>query len=404
MNVLKEDWGLMQTVARIRNRAIRYLEERTQQTEYEQNHWFVVWNLTWSCNLSCEYCIAPTLKNKPRIDGDGVERGLETIRKIDPAVVFLFGGEPTLATNLPEALKRLREDRPHRFFMLASNGTLEPRVCEAIPYIDELQISLDTLEGRHPLIPNHRPSYLLPKIERYANLCREWDVAMRINVVVTKFNYRELPDIVEWVADRIPSAGFNFRPLAPRSDPNSVYFDPTTEREFKSIVKNLSTQVLGEVHTERIRYENYATCHKQFFLSHVYADGQLATCKGNHHLGDVREDLSKLGDSPWDLAKQGAELTLGYWTQVGYPGAPVCWKTCDWSESFNWFLWGQIPADNPYLYYLWGRLEEEEVDTLIRFIRKRFRRRVTREELEPFIAWDGAFAHGRKRIPAPAAR
>jgi cyclic pyranopterin phosphate synthase len=110
-------------------------------------------SVTDACNLRCVYC-------RPAVGGDSVHRGrashdelLALVKHLNQqfpvAKLRLTGGEPLLASGLPQLVRRIRVLLPGVGVGMTTNGVLLPQhagaLCEA--GLESLNISIDSLDG-----------------------------------------------------------------------------------------------------------------------------------------------------------------------------------------------------------------------------------------------------------------
>ncbi len=99
------------------------------------------WRITDSCDRGCLYCTNHNNNPVRDIDYPGV---LERIEKLSPRHLWIGGGEPSIVPDLPRIIKSLRERTPAHIGVNTNLANPES-IKKIIPYIDDLIISLDTL-------------------------------------------------------------------------------------------------------------------------------------------------------------------------------------------------------------------------------------------------------------------
>jgi MoaA/NifB/PqqE/SkfB family radical SAM enzyme len=103
--------------------------------------------VTKFCNASCDFCDYWRVKESPRLDDYA---GI--IRKINPMMVTLTGGEPLLRKDLPEVIRKLREGFGFLYIGMVTHGqllTLEKAKALWDAGLDQLSISMNYLGPRH---------------------------------------------------------------------------------------------------------------------------------------------------------------------------------------------------------------------------------------------------------------
>lgn len=100
--------------------------------------------LTRSCNLSCKYCVVPTIDTNDA-DESSLVRAIDIISKHSEFVVIL-GGEPTISPNIDIVIRRLK--RNGTAFTMVSNGILlkQPDVRRRLidAGLESITVSLDS--------------------------------------------------------------------------------------------------------------------------------------------------------------------------------------------------------------------------------------------------------------------
>jgi MoaA/NifB/PqqE/SkfB family radical SAM enzyme len=113
----------------------------------------------------------------------------------------LMGGEPTLRRDLGHLIRTMSKLAMMSF--ITSNGTLlqDKRIVELFEAkLDVLEISLD---GMHATPASRKTGDMLLKtIDRLVELQEIYDTEVSINIVITKQNYLELPEIIRYLAGK----------------------------------------------------------------------------------------------------------------------------------------------------------------------------------------------------------
>ena len=103
--------------------------------------------VTKRCNAKCDFCDYWKTKNENAIEDYG-----PIVKKIDPFMITVTGGEPLLRPNLPEIIRGLTRDVPISYIAMITNGSLltlkkAKELHEA--GLDQITISIDFLDERH---------------------------------------------------------------------------------------------------------------------------------------------------------------------------------------------------------------------------------------------------------------
>ena len=155
--------------------------------------------VTNRCNFNCKYCIRNFWKAKQR-DMD-IKLFKKIISETNPEKLDLYGiGEPLLHPKFLEMVKLARDSK----ISFTTNGSLlKPRITDILSRdIDSISFSIDTLDPKK-----------LQKIRRGSNageILRNFeyllkvknDMEIGINVVITKENFMDLPQIVKKAGEK----------------------------------------------------------------------------------------------------------------------------------------------------------------------------------------------------------
>lgn len=153
--------------------------------------------VTKECNLRCRYCYPPG--DEPSLPTGNLLDLMEKIRPHNPVINFT-GGEPLMRQDMVTLLKKARELRFYPI-ILSTNGLLFERTMDAMPYIDHLILSLDSLD---PVVNDKlggvrgSSEVIIQNIRRYASRTGEMGVHMSLHSVLTPENLEAIEPIVEF--------------------------------------------------------------------------------------------------------------------------------------------------------------------------------------------------------------
>lgn len=177
-------------------------------------------DLTYKCNLRCRLCFEfgkssdelSQKKSNEEINFDTLKNFLLQIKYFSPTI-YLSGGEPFLYSRIIELLSFLRDKR---FYSLVNtNGALLEQFAEETVKTgtDRLVISIDGPEEIH----NQNRGNTFKKILMGANKLNDIKKSLnsffpliRINCLITPFNYSNLKDVVA-VAEGIGADSLSFQ-------------------------------------------------------------------------------------------------------------------------------------------------------------------------------------------------
>src|SRR5512133_2987509 len=110
-----------------------------------------VYYVTMQCNLNCTYCEDfGSRRNHQVTPNPKLEDAKRILAVIRTGVdrVWLTGGEPLMHPHILDMLTYAREDLRFREISLITNGTLLSSHLGLLPLLDQLIISLDSVEPR----------------------------------------------------------------------------------------------------------------------------------------------------------------------------------------------------------------------------------------------------------------
>jgi radical SAM protein with 4Fe4S-binding SPASM domain len=168
----------------------------------------ISWNVTRRCNLSCNHCYLPaTLRSKNsramspscELSTEKALQVIDQIAHVNPEVMLILsGGEPLLRLDIFE----LAEYASGKGMMvvLGTNGVLlDDEVARRLKQsgVTGVSISLDSAnpEGHDW---NRLVNGAWTKAVKAVNIARDHDLSVQINTVVTKNNYDEMPEIIQF--------------------------------------------------------------------------------------------------------------------------------------------------------------------------------------------------------------
>jgi radical SAM protein with 4Fe4S-binding SPASM domain len=166
----------------------------------------ISWNITRKCNLQCSHCYLPaTHASKDSLPSDSspeltTSEGMKVIDQIasinSEVMLILSGGEPLLREDIYE----LSEYASGKGMMvvLGSNGLLmnDEIACTLKQKgVSGISISLDSIHPQaHDRIRFTEGSW--NKALNAVKTCQSNGLSVQINTVVTKNNYKEIPDLI----------------------------------------------------------------------------------------------------------------------------------------------------------------------------------------------------------------
>jgi MoaA/NifB/PqqE/SkfB family radical SAM enzyme len=160
--------------------------------------------LTQDCNNDCLFCSVPKRDIYPSFE--------ELKNKIDKSLkegydMFTFtGGEPTLSKDLFKLISYVSShNKDVRMITNAvdlSEETVNRLIKAGLNYII---FSIHTIDAEKAKYISDNPNYDLEKIFKIGEyILADKSLSLSINTTITKLNYKELPNIVNYVSKRLP--------------------------------------------------------------------------------------------------------------------------------------------------------------------------------------------------------
>jgi MoaA/NifB/PqqE/SkfB family radical SAM enzyme len=172
--------------------------------------------LNHRCNLSCSYCDDGTGTKYP--DAPATELGTHDVLRILSlmrtvnSVMSFTGGEPTLRRDFPEIV---RTAKGLGFLThVNTNGTVWKTLSEALPHLDAVSVSLDTLDcersDRVFGVGDGQTRRVLENLSRLRDLRRRGErFGVVVNTVIHAGNVEDVYPLLDYCWEN----GFGFAPL-----------------------------------------------------------------------------------------------------------------------------------------------------------------------------------------------
>ncbi|MDP7466978.1 MAG: radical SAM protein [Candidatus Woesearchaeota archaeon] len=188
--------------------------------------------LTQRCNLDCPYCLWK--------DNKANELSLEQIKTIhtDAAktgfkAVFLWGGEPFLRKDLLEIVQH--DKKLGWRVTIATNGCFVRK--DALPYIDEMLISLDVASSKQDQIVKGKNVF--KKVQEAITLTKKHNPACKIRLcaVLSQHNKKDLRELANFAQ----AQGCTLVPQHIDSNPNYPNDCDLSQKERDEVIEELQT-------------------------------------------------------------------------------------------------------------------------------------------------------------------
>lgn len=164
---------------------------------------YVQFAVSKNCDLKCRMCHAvESRKHENELTLAEIERLAEILAELDVGVLVLTGGEPLLRRDLPQVVEAFTSRgisvRLQTNATLATDRRVEALVAAGLK---EVTISLDTLDPEKQDAINGSPGSWLRIMRGLSVFSRHLPLKGNmsgINIVVSKLNIREIPDLIRF--------------------------------------------------------------------------------------------------------------------------------------------------------------------------------------------------------------
>ncbi|MFC1646146.1 radical SAM protein [Candidatus Omnitrophota bacterium] len=215
---------------------------------------YVQFAVTKRCNLNCEMCASSiSRKDEKELSLPEIKKLADVLDKLNVGVILLTGGEPFIRNDISEIIRIFSQKgftvRLQTNGLLATEGKIR-EVYQAD--MKEITISLDFLDPeKQDAVTGQNGSWhkIIESIARFSQILPKKNTLLGINVVVSRQNLKELPDIIKFItkigfyASLIPihishdnNEEFIIRKRAPEFDFNHNDFDEI-DQVYEKIIK-----------------------------------------------------------------------------------------------------------------------------------------------------------------------
>lgn len=204
----------------------------------------ILWEITTRCNLRCRHCYLHNELESPQAMPENelnTQECLTIVEQLDEAKVFLVevvgGGEPFVRPDIMVVLRQLGEKK--FWTRIVTNGMLvDEEIAQNLADIQINKVSV-SLESSTPEINDTiRGKGSFKKAIRGINYLRDFGVPFRIQMTVTKMNYKGIEDMVKFCSD-IGAEEITICPYAncPSTNPFSASLSLGREEYFSAAKK-----------------------------------------------------------------------------------------------------------------------------------------------------------------------
>ena len=277
-----------------------------------------VYYVTMQCNLNCTYCEDfGSRRNHLVTPAPPLEDAKHILKIIRTGVdrLWLTGGEPLMHPQLPELLQYAREELSFKEISLITNGTLLSERLNLLTLLDNLIISLDSVEHQAlntVSVPDAYAETVIANAREVASLQKEHNFKLILNAVITPETLPGMDKLLAFCTENKVRISFS-----PQAINNLPRYELVTSKEYRAFIEkviNLKKQgapILGSIAyfntlLDQTPYECYPT-----LVPRILPDGWLAyPCRPMEKAGGEQGGRAvnllnvKTWDEAWDIAKK----------------------------------------------------------------------------------------------------
>jgi len=163
----------------------------------------VVWDITRACNLRCIHCYErsePGMPVEGELNTEEAMRGIDILAKAGVVILAFSGGEPTVR---PDMLKLVEHTAKQGIYVAMATNAIAFASREKVKEykragLQFVQISLDGVNPETHDRFRGVPGAFEKTVKGIENCVAE-DLFVEVAATATKYNYKELPELVDFV-------------------------------------------------------------------------------------------------------------------------------------------------------------------------------------------------------------
>ena len=271
-----------------------------------------VYYVTMQCNLNCTYCEDfGSRRNHLVTPAPPLEDAKHILQVIRTGVdrLWLTGGEPLMHPQLLDLLTYAKDGLKFREISLITNGTLLSQNRQLLPFLNNLIISLDSVDPQalnRVSVPDAYAETVIANAREAASLQKEYNFKLILNAVITPETLLSMDKLLAFCTENQVRISFS-----PQAINNLPRYDLVTSKEYRTFIekvikfKKQGAPILGSVSyfntlLDQIPYECYPT-----LVPRILPDGWLAyPCRPMEKAGGEQggRAVNLLSVDTWDEA------------------------------------------------------------------------------------------------------
>lgn len=217
----------------------------------------IIFNFTNKCNLSCDFCYIP-FNNEECKDLDLWKNIIDKCKSLNAKIITFGGGDPFMYKDFYTLLEYTYDGKI--FIQVDTNalGLTEKHLNSINSCVDLVSLPVDGTELVHSKMRKNTLHYQV--VMKWLKRFNELGIPVKINTVLTKYNYSNLYDLAQILNKYIISKWsiYQYWALGPLKH-NRVVFE-LTDDEYFNITSNLMSNFSNlniEQSSLRSRYNSY---------------------------------------------------------------------------------------------------------------------------------------------------
>lgn len=247
----------------------------------------VGWNITYRCNLDCDYCGYPSRKTE-ELDASEAKLLIDQLASLGTKILVLSGGEPLLRDDIGVLIDHCRQKGIYT--AIYTNGLLLKKRFDEIKNINEIQLSLD---GPKDINDTVRGKGVFDKVIEALELCQRHNIKTSLSTVISKYNTDTLEQMFD-IAKQY-NTKIMFQPVGKRfsGDTDNFYDHPKesgpNEQDYQNAINYLINEKLrgnpyinnslsGLNHFLSCSHISKMKCIAHLISCSIEPDGKVFTC------------------------------------------------------------------------------------------------------------------------------
>ncbi len=245
----------------------------------------VEWNITYKCNLHCEYCGVKNIQME-ELETERIFQMIDELAALGAKFINFSGGEPLLRDDLGRIidycyLKKL-------IVSIKSNGVLVKKQINKIKKADEIQFSLD---GPKEINDALRGPNSHDKVMEAISICKSKKMKITLSSVISRKNLNHLSYVLDMAKEN--RIGVYFQPmdqsLSTNCDKNLKELYCLDNNEYKRAISGLiqkkeegfpfiNNSIDGLKHLYHWPDNRKISCLARLLLCNIQPDGKIFIC------------------------------------------------------------------------------------------------------------------------------